>query len=199
MKRSFIEKAGLLILFLTVCYFPLFLHLNGPSIVLWDEARLAVKATEMAKGSSWIVPHFMGKPDMWSLKPPLLLWIQAIFLKVFGFNELGIRLPSAIAALGTALLLFLFSSRTLKKPIAGFLAGVVLVTFDGYVERHLSSTGDYDSLLIFFITAFCLSYSHFLFSESRKDELKWMSITAVLMMMAALIETPIDPITPIPA
>ncbi|UOQ78563.1 hypothetical protein MUN84_08455 [Hymenobacter sp. 5516J-16] len=63
-------------------------------IYLWDESRVAVNAAEMALNNNWLVAHFEGQPDLWNTKPPLLLWLQVLSIKLFGFNEVAIRLPT---------------------------------------------------------------------------------------------------------
>ncbi|OFY95507.1 MAG: hypothetical protein A2309_09230, partial [Bacteroidetes bacterium RIFOXYB2_FULL_35_7] len=88
--------------------------------------------------------------------------------KIFGFNEIGIRLPSAIAALLTALCLLLFSVFYLKNKLLGFISVIILVTSPGYISTHVTRTGDYDALLTFFTTVYGLAFYLFLESEWKK-------------------------------
>ena len=90
---------------------PIFWHLDTLPIRVWDEARLAINAYEMLNNGDLIVTHFNGKPDMWNTKPPLLIWIQALFMKILGVNELSVRMPSTIAAFLTCIVLFIFSKK----------------------------------------------------------------------------------------
>jgi 4-amino-4-deoxy-L-arabinose transferase-like glycosyltransferase len=149
-------------------YFPIFLHLCYLPIRIWDEARLAVSAYEMYKNHNYLIPYFDGQPDMWSTKPPLMLWLQVMCFKLFGVGELGVRLPSALAALFTALLLLLFSKKYLKDYTVGAIAALVLVTCNGYIEPHVARTGDYDTVLTMFTTAFCLIYFAFLITKNNR-------------------------------
>jgi len=119
---------------------------------LWDESRLANNAIEMLQNGNWLVPHFEGAPDMWNTKPPLLIWVQVIFMKILGCNELALRLPSALAGLGTILLVFFFCKKILHNKTLGYIASLVLVTTSGYVTEHVTRTGDYDAFLIFWMT-----------------------------------------------
>lgn len=95
--------------FAVACYFPLFLHLDHMSVRLWDEGRRAVNAFEMAQSGNYLVTSYEGKPEMWGTKPPFLLWCQVFFMKIIGYNEVALRLPSALAALATIIMLVLFS------------------------------------------------------------------------------------------
>jgi len=52
----------------------------------------------------------------------------------------------------------------------------------GYITVHCARTGDYDSMLIFFIVAYCLSFFNFL--ESGQN--KWIYLTATAIILAVL-------------
>lgn len=167
---------ALLVLFI-VGYFPLFMHLDVLPLRMWDEPRQAVGAYEMLRNGNWIVNHYQGAPDMWSTKPPLLLWLQAIGFQLLGTGELALRLPSAIAGLGTCVLLMRFTRRELDSPWPGFVAALTILTAHGYVNRHVTRSGDYDSLLTLFMFWAALQA----FDYARNGERKH-----VLLMFLAL-------------
>ena len=73
-----------------------------------DEAYYAEVSREMNGSGDYMVPHFNGKA--WLEKPPLLFWAQCVSFKLFGENEFAVRLPCAIAAALTALVIFGFCS-----------------------------------------------------------------------------------------
>jgi 4-amino-4-deoxy-L-arabinose transferase-like glycosyltransferase len=125
------------------------------------------------------VTYFEGQPDMWNTKPPLLIWFQALFMKLLGVNELAVRLPSALAALFTCLTLLVFSRWFLKSFWFGFIAVVVLITSHGYVNFHAARTGDYDALLTFFTTAYCLFF--FAFCETNRTKLLYFFFAGVAL------------------
>lgn len=151
-----------LLLLLPLAYFVLFYRLGSHPVVILDEARLACNAAEMLHNGNWLVTHFDGKPDLWNTKPPLLIWLQAGLFFILGPTEFALRLPSALAALGTALLLFGFGQRVLRAPLLGLGAAVVLLSCSGYVDQHITRTGDYDALLVFFITWYTLAFFRYL-------------------------------------
>lgn len=112
----------------------------------------------MWQNGNWLVPTFDGNPDMWNTKPPLMIWLQRIGLSVFGVGELAIRLPSAVAAILTCLLLLLFSKRITGDYLLGIIAVGVLITAQGYIHTHGTRTGDYDALLTLFTTAYLVAF-----------------------------------------
>lgn len=181
-KADRIEVFFKILFFSTVVYFPLFLHLENLPLRIWDEARLAVSAYEMSNNGNYIVVHFNGNPDMWSTKPPLMIWLQVLCLRIFGVNELAIRLPAAIAALFTCVSILLFAIRFLKSYWFGMLAVMILVTAGGYIDLHVTRTGDYESLLVLNTTLYALFF--FLFIET--DKLKFLYLTILFLILAAL-------------
>jgi len=150
--KFYLDTVFKVLLLAILLYFPVFGNITTLSIRTWDEARLAVNAYEMYKNGDLIVTHYMGQPDMWNTKPPLLIWIQAAFMGLFGVGELAVRLPSAFAALFTCIALLVFSIKYIKDYWFGFIAVVVLITSQGYVDYHSTRTGDYDALLTLFTT-----------------------------------------------
>lgn len=181
MKKKSI-KILLFSLFLLLLMFPLFGHLDTLVIRVWDEARLAMNAVEMLNDGDLIVTHYDGQPDMWNTKPPLLIWIQVIFMKLMGVNELAVRLPSAIAALATCFGLIYFFKRYLKSPWIGYISAFVLVTTQGFVDIHSSRTGDYDTLLTLFTTTGGL----FFFAYLTTKRVKQLYIFFFLMALSVL-------------
>ncbi|HEY9177337.1 MAG TPA: glycosyltransferase family 39 protein [Flavipsychrobacter sp.] len=159
---------------------PLFGHLDELPIQRWDESRLAVTAYEMSINNNWLVPYHFGHPEMIGVKPPLQIWFMAMSIKLFGANELAVRLPSAIFALLTCLFIYWFLTVKMQKRVWGVLAAAILVICDGYVHLHCSRTGDYDTLLTLLTTIF-LFYSYLFIRDS---EAKYIVIAAIAITLA---------------
>ncbi len=179
MKLKF--TTGLFIMLLLAAM-PLFSHLDEIPFQNWDEARLAENAFEMDHDHNYIVTHFLGNPDMWNTKPPLMIWLQVLFIKLLGPGELAVRLPSALAALATCLLIYWFLAKKLKTPLLGLFSCLVLITVPGYVGIHGTRTGDYDSLLALFLTAYSLFFYLYL-EESKK---KYLALAFAGIILAGL-------------
>lgn len=175
------SSIALVVLF-AVIVLPIFSYLDAPPLQQWDESRLAISALEMKQSHNWIVTTYQRQPDMWSTKPPLMIWLQVLCMSIFGTNELAVRLPSAVSALGTCLLLFFFFSRKIQDPLAGLITGMIMVTSFGYVNFHGIRTGDYDSLLTLLMTAYAIAYLLYL-DEGRR---KYLITTFVLIALAVL-------------
>lgn len=81
-------------------------------------------ARVMAEGGSWLVPENNGSPRL--VKPPLLYWLMAASMKVFGITEFAARLPGALALTAWVGVTYLFGARW-GGPWRGFLAGGILL------------------------------------------------------------------------
>ena len=78
-----------------LCFVLFFYGLGNIGLVGPDEPRYAAIAREMLTTGNYITPRLYGAP--WFEKPPLMYWLAALGYKLFGFNETGARLPSALA------------------------------------------------------------------------------------------------------
>ncbi|MEO1515320.1 MAG: glycosyltransferase family 39 protein [Bacteroidota bacterium] len=171
MSNKTVQLIFFSLLLLAVVYFPLFLHLDSYSLFRYDEGRNAVHAFEMLERNNFILRYFEGQPDDWETKPPVFIWFQALCLKIFGANELAIRLPAALAALATLAFLFRFCKKHLQDSLAAVLSILFLVTTPGYVGFHVSRTGDHDALLILFLLIGLFHY--YLYTQHRKQIRHW--------------------------
>lgn len=168
------------IVLLILIYFPLFMDLGDLVIRCYDESHMAVISYEMTKDHNWIVQHCNGSIDMINTKPPLMMWAEAILIKLMGMSELTIRLPAAISAAITCIVLMVFSQKFMKNFWAGFAAVLILVTTRGYVAIHGSRTGDYDPIVTLFQTIQALSF--FIYIETKKS--KYLALSFVGLAFA---------------
>ena len=81
---------------LLICVLPLFGHLDEAPIQVTDELRNVQNALEMNSTGKIIVTTFGYEPETWNTKPPLMIWILALSQRIFGYNELAARVPSAL-------------------------------------------------------------------------------------------------------
>ncbi|MCF8424081.1 MAG: glycosyltransferase family 39 protein [Bacteroidia bacterium] len=183
------------LLFLSI-YFVFFQHLDSFHLRNWDESMFAVNAYEMSNNNNYIVPFYKNLPDIWNSKPPLQLWFQVVFIKIIGYNELAIRMPSALASSASALVLFLFFKKRTSIVLA-LCVFFVFISSGGVATFHAGRTGDADALLSFFILCYCLSFYKYIFENNEKSILFFFifltlafltkSIAAFLFIPAVLI------------
>ncbi len=90
-----------------------------------DEGRYAEISREMLSNGDWVIPHLNGLAYV--EKPPLQYWATALSLRVFGADEFGARLYTALCALATVLIVSLTATR-LWGGAAGWRAGAMLAS-----------------------------------------------------------------------
>jgi 4-amino-4-deoxy-L-arabinose transferase-like glycosyltransferase len=152
----------------TLIYFGIFLHLGSNTIRPWDESRTAINAVEMSFTGNYLYRTFDYKPENWETKPPLLIWLQVLCLKTIGYNELAIRLPSAIAACLSIIFLIVYINKKYESLWHGLVLTLMLLTSHGFLYIHNARTGDHDALLIFFEILMIVSFYEFL--EQKKNK-----------------------------
>jgi 4-amino-4-deoxy-L-arabinose transferase-like glycosyltransferase len=126
-------------------------HLTLNDVMEWDEARNAINAWEMYHRGDYINLYYDGQPDTWNAKPPLFIWLVVLGYKIFGFNEIALRLPSVISTL----FFFYFFFQLIKRRAGGttaFLSCLILLGCNSIVTRHIGISGDFDALLICLLT-----------------------------------------------
>ena len=100
-------------------------------------------------------------------------------LKLLGNNELAVRLPAALFALASCLLLWWFFTKKYKDPLVAIVAPLVLVCTQGYVTIHGVRTGDYDSCLTFFTTAFIFFF--YVFLQEKNYRYFWLATSSIIL------------------
>lgn len=125
-------------------------------VYIWDEAIYANNSLEMATNGHWLVYTRDGLADHYNSKPPLAIWLQAIFLQLFGFHEFPLRLPTLLALLGLLALIFRFCHRRGLPLLAVAFVCFIILTTPGLIRPHVFLTADLDGILVFFTSALCL-------------------------------------------
>ena len=160
--------------------FVAFAHLDDHQLEFYDEARRSINAYEMATGEShWLVPTYAGEADWFGTKPPLLIWIQAFFIRLLGVDTLAIRMPGALASLALVGLLVYWARREWGSALLGLLAAVIVYTSAEYVITHGARSGDYDALLVLFLTTQVVCVHRWV--TTGRDKFVWCLGLAVLL------------------
>lgn len=169
-----------------------FLYLVGiMSTDLWtpDEPRYAEVAREMIESGNYIQPHLNGKP--YTEKPPLFFWTVVAGAKMFGgVNQLSVRLPSILSALGTLALLIAFVSENFDRKKA-FLASIILCISPEFF--WLARSGHIDMFLTFLITASLVSF----YEWYVKDRCVYLISLYLCIALATLAKGPIGMLLPL--
>lgn len=153
-----------------------------------DEALLAFRAVglmDFDNAEYQTTPWQWTDPDIpWWARlsfhdhPPLVFWIQNIFMKIFGENVWAFRLPSTLFGIASVWLVFLIGKK-LYGERAGLLASIAgAVTLNSV---YISRVGLQESYVIFFLLL--TSYLLLLISQKSRAFL-WLGISLGLGLLA---------------
>lgn len=161
--RAGFDKMRLLVKF-PVCARPFLLlagafalHLCGCWILPLidrDEPRFAEAAREMRERQDWVVPRFNNSLRL--DKPPLIYWVQNAVVACLGESDMAVRLPSALAAALTSLVVYWFGRRIASERL-GLRAGLMYATSLQVMLHAKLAVADH--LMVLFVTlAFWAGY-----------------------------------------
>jgi len=125
----------------------LLVRLGGPALWDDDEPKNAACSLAMLDRNDWVVPTFNGRLRV--EKPPLVNWIQIGGFSLFGRNETGARIGSAVLTVGTCLLTWQIGSLLLGST-TGLLGGLAMATCVWTAVGGRAATPD--APLLFFTT-----------------------------------------------
>lgn len=177
-------------------YIPLliavFLYLTGITITdLWtrDEPRYAEVAREMVESGNYIQPYLNGEP--YTEKPPLFFWTVVAGAKLFGgVNQVSVRLPSVLSALGIIALLMVFVSEFFDRKTA-FLSAIFLIISPEFFWA--ARTGLIDMLFTFLITLSLMSF----YRWYERDRGGYLVVFYACLVFATLSKGPVGIALPI--
>lgn len=107
--------------------------LIAPDIMEVDAAQYASISMEMALTNSFLEVYHLGANYL--DKPPLLFWLGALSMKLFGFNQIAYRLPTLLSTV-----LGIYATYKLAKHLynqnTGTIAALVLASCQVYILHN---------------------------------------------------------------
>jgi len=170
--------AGLIVFFVLLYIFPLGVR----PLTIPDETRYAEIPREMLSTGDWVVPRYNGL--RYFEKPPLGYWLNAVSIAVFGENAFAVRLPGALAAGLTALLIFAFTNRSFGNRQIGFYAALIYLSF--LVVYAVASIAVLDGFLALFLTGGILTFYLAAQSARTREALLYWVGSGICLGMAFL-------------
>jgi len=138
------------------CSLDLFLH-------PWDEQFHALVAKNLMndpfnpvlfKNNFLTTSTHWTDSHTWLHKQPLFLWQMALSLKVFGVNEIALRIPNIIAHGFLAIMIFDIG-KIIKNETLGILSSIILcyLKFPLIYAAGIEATDHNDYMFLFYVTA----------------------------------------------
>ena len=101
-------------------------------------------AKEMLLAGDWLSPRIYGQ--FWYDKPPLFYWLEMLSYSLLGISDWSSRLPSAVAAVTTALFVYVQGKDLFNQTIA-FMATLILLTSVGFMYVGKAAVTDMTLML----------------------------------------------------
>jgi hypothetical protein len=89
-----------------------------------DEAVYVNSAIRMTQDGDWMTPKFMGRLLLY--KPPLLMWMCAVCIRLFGLSLFAVRLPALLMGAAGVAGVFIWVAHA-RSVAAGILASAILL------------------------------------------------------------------------
>lgn len=143
----------------------------------YDDAMYSVEAKGIALTGDWLTPKTRGYAAF--EHPPLFVWVQAAFFKVFGLSDAIAKLPSALCALAAVLLVYWLARRLLRDTLAASVAMFVMLAAPYFIKYSGRAMTDVPVTFLFLcaIAAWLLA----------EDEPRWYLMAGAFTAMALMV------------
>lgn len=157
----------------------LFIGLADYPLLDNNEGMYAQIGYEMLQSGNFIIPHLNGVPYI--EKPPLLYYLTALSLAIFGKTEFAIRMVSMSAAIVQILGLLWFGIQTSQRQVAQLATLICTTSVGFYLQSHILM---FDMWLT---TLFNLSLFSF-FLAYQKNLVSYQRLSYLFLALAILIK-----------
>ena len=188
-------KLSLVLLILAGFFLCSFSALLDPFLNIWDEQFHALVAKHLMSHplipvlfektylpydyTNWTINH------IWLHKQPLFLWQIALSLKLFGFNEFAVRVPSIIMMSIAPLFVYRIGKLSSNYKI-GFY-GALLFSSSYYVHQLIGGffTNDHNDIaLLFYVTASIWAWIEY----QQSGKIHWVLLIGLFSGCAVLVK-----------
>ena len=107
-------------------------------------------------------------------KPPLGLWVQTVFVLVFGYHGWAMLLPQALSAVGACIMMYVLTAKHFGRP-AGLIAALVFALTPAVAVAARNNTMDMQLVLVLLAAAW------FLFKSIETSKRRYLFICAVFV------------------
>jgi 4-amino-4-deoxy-L-arabinose transferase-like glycosyltransferase len=189
------HKAGIFLLLAGALGVRVFMALLDPFLNIWDEQYHALVARNLAENPLLpllhksspvpVNPLIWTDSHIWLHKQPLFLWQMALSLKIFGFNEFALRLPSVLMSTLMVYMIYRIGKLALN-PTLGFYSAFLFAI--SYFSLELMNgrlpTDHNDTAFLFYTTASFWAWIEYYRSKS----LKWAVLVGIFSGAAILVK-----------
>lgn len=188
-------KSSLFFLILSSLTAGFFISTLDPFLHIWDEQYHALVAKNLI--GNWLKPTLFSSPILkynfqnwsenyiWLHKQPLFLWQIALSIKLFGVNELAVRIPSIFLHTLTTIIIVRIGS-IIKNTSTGFY-GALFFCISYYSLALVTgkfATDHNDTAFLFYVTASFWAWLEFKNTNNKK----WLFLIGLFSGLAVLVK-----------
>ena len=107
-------------------------------------------------------------------KPPLGLWVQALFVLAFGYHGWVMLLPQALAGAASGVMMYVLTAKRFGRP-AGLISALVFALTPSVVVASRNNTMDMQLILVLLVAAW------FLFRSIETGKWRYLFLCAVMI------------------
>lgn len=143
-----------------------------------DEPRFALAAMDMLLNDHWLLPHRGG--EIYADKPPLFMWLQALFFAMTGNMRTAFLLPSLVASMATLWLVHDLTRRLFGREQAWYAVLLLVVTVQFIVQ---AKSAQIDATLCAFTTLgiYGLMRHHVLGPRGAWNAIAWLAMGCAII------------------
>lgn len=143
----------------------------------YDDAMYSTEAKNILNHGDWLAPDIRGIPAM--EHPPLFVWMQAVFFRIFGLHDWVAKLPAALCAIATVLLVYWLTRRLLNDALTAAVAMFVMLGTPYFIKYAAHAMTDVPTALLF-ICAICAWLL-------ASDDSRWYFAAGIFTAMALMV------------
>jgi len=188
-------KSALLFLFLGCLFYAVYVCNLDKFLYFWDEEFHALVAKHLMKHP--LTPMLYLNPvfdvdykrwdinQLWLHKQPLFMWQMVLSMKIFGVNQLAVRLPSAFMFALLVVPIYRMGKIVINKTV-GYYASLFfsLSYFLHELATGFFATDHNDFAFMFYITCSFWAFMEYEYSKNRK----WLILIGVFSGCAILVK-----------
>ncbi|CAG0999557.1 hypothetical protein FLAV_02859 [Flavobacteriales bacterium] len=189
------HKISLILLLFASLGFAFFTAHLDPFLNLWDEQYHALVAKNMAQNP--FKPTLYANPvfeydytnwagnHVWLHKQPFFLWQMALSIKVFGTNELAVRIPSMLLHAFTTFLIYRIGNISHSKAVAYY--GALFFSVAYYPLELVCGkypTDHNDTAFLFYVTASIWAWLEYQHTQKKY----WLILIGIFSGCAVLVK-----------
>jgi 4-amino-4-deoxy-L-arabinose transferase-like glycosyltransferase len=181
------ERYGIWLLLLAL-FFGFYFQLGSVPLFDLDEGAFSEATREMLLSGNYLTTYLNG--ELRFDKPILIYWLQALSVSIVGVNELGFRLPSALAATLWVVVLYRFATIYFDRSTALMAALMLATTLQITI---IAKAAIADALLnLWMASAMFVLYRYYDTRQSR-----WLYATFLSIALGVLTKGPVAILVPL--